>query len=269
LSKTQIKPILSEWESFSNYKTGFIAEPKYDGMRLLISKLDGKINLFRENGKIKNLYFPEILESANSLPENTIIDGELCILESNLTSNFFKLLQRSTNNPTKIKLSSKLMPTTFVAFDILMYDGLDLTGEKLSLRKTFIDRIIERNPKQDRIIPIKFFSPDDLLQINESVKGLEGIVIKNESENYYNSRWHKFKNFLEDDFKVIGFTSEIRPISALMLQDQDGKYVGDVNYTGYPQTDEMKKTLVGKTAVIRYLSKGEKLRFPILKELKA
>ncbi len=95
------KPIKMSWDSYSNNST-FLAEPKLDGMRLQIVK-DDKLRLLRENGIDKTKQFPEVVNQINNLPEDTILDGEICILENEFVADFQRLQTRSTTDDLKIK----------------------------------------------------------------------------------------------------------------------------------------------------------------------
>ncbi|MFB5648461.1 MAG: hypothetical protein ACE5RM_03135, partial [Candidatus Nitrosomaritimum aestuariumsis] len=78
------KPKKKEWKEYSNYTDDkWIAEPKLDGMRCELRNLD-QVNLVRENGNVKTMQFPEIIRAVgDSLPQETILDGEICLLEDN------------------------------------------------------------------------------------------------------------------------------------------------------------------------------------------
>ncbi len=116
------------------------------------------------------------------------------------------------------------------------------------------------------------FTPTEIRPFIEKYE-MEGVVVKLRSAKYYDDKAQiKLKAWEEDDFKVTGFTSSERLISALEIVDFDGNDRGKVNYTGYPDTEEWAKKVVGMTAVVRYLkytdNTGNKLKFPVLKELR-
>ncbi|NIS94941.1 MAG: hypothetical protein GTN97_03325 [Nitrosopumilaceae archaeon] len=257
------------WDSYSNHST-FFAEPKLDGMRIQIVK-DDKTRLLRENGTDKTKQFPEIFNQLNKLPEDTIIDGELCILENEFVADFQKLQTRQTTNDLKIKLLSKSIPATFVAFDILRYEGENLLNFPLSDRKEYLKMINEivKLGNLSNIQVIKQYDPNVLRKNIDQLKNAEGIVLKDPDGNYDN-KWLKYRKYLESDFKVVGVTSEKRLISALELENDKGESVGRVNYTGYPMTNEWKNKVVGMTAVVEHMQTNEgKVRFPVLKELRS
>ncbi len=257
------------WDSYSN-NPNFLAEPKLDGMRLSIVK-DDKLRLLRDNGVDKTKQFPEVFNEINHLPDDTILDGEICILENEFVADFQRLQTRSTTDDLKIKLLSKKIPATFVAFDILRYEGEDLEQYPLDVRKEYlmnIQQIFDLN-KLDHLKVIKTYDPIKLKTQMELLERAEGIVLK-DPDSVYDSKWLKYRKYLESDLKVVGVTSDKRLISALELENSKGESVGKVNYTGYPQTNEMKNKVVGMTAVVEHMqTKDGKVRFPVLKELRS
>lgn len=245
----------------------YIAEPKLDGERVLVQKQNDKITLVRENGNVKNSHYPELVDffSNLNLPNKTIIDGEACVLKNDFHANFNQLLNRQTTGSLRQKLLLKQLPVTFVSFDILQYDGEDLT------RETFEDRrsILEKTGA--RVMPQ--FNPKEIHPLIDKYE-MEGVVVKLKSAKYYDDKAQiKLKAWEEDDFKVTAFdSSESRLISALHIETFDGIDAGKVNYTGYSDTEEWAKKVVGMIAVVRYLkytdNTGNKKKFPVLKELR-
>lgn len=248
-------------EKFDLISDDYIAEPKYDGMRGIINTDDG-YKLLSDKGNVKNLQFPEIRPI---LPDNTIVDGEICILENEFSADFTKLQPRiAQGNPMMIKMLSEKTPAVFMAFDILQLEGQDLRHHTYKQRREILSNLIRKD------VGLQLVSAGDPDMMRKKVIDLngEGIVMK-KLDSLYDSKWIKLKNWKEGDFKVKSFTSEKRLITALELVDTDGMYVGKVNYTGYPYTQEWADKIIGMTAVVKYLGKGDKLRIPILKELRS
>jgi len=246
----------------------WVAEPKLDGERCLVRKENDKITLIRENDNIKNSHYPELVEyfsSLESLPNNTILDGEVCVLQNDFHANFNNILNRQTTTSLKQKLLLKTMPVSFVGFDVIKFDGEDLTRESFDYRRSILEQSgISRIMQQ--------FKPTEIHPMIEKFR-MEGVVVKDRSAKYYDSRAQvKLKAWEEKDFRVTGFTSGNRLISALTIDDFDGNDCGKVNYTGYPDNEEWAKKVKGMIAVVRYLkftdNAGNKLKFPVLKELR-
>lgn len=253
------------------FAEGFVAEPKLDGERVLVEKENDKIKLFRENGNVKNSHYPELVEyfsKLNDFPNKTILDGEVCVLQNDFTANFNKLLNRQTTASMRQKLLLKEMPVSFVGFDILKHDGEDLTRQSYDERRSILESTGITNAI--RIMPQ--FSPAELHPYIQRYE-MEGVVVKLRSAKYYDDKAQiKLKAWEEHDFKVTGFTSGNRLISALEIETLDGLDAGKVNYVGYPDTEEWAKKVTGMIAVVRYLkytsNTGNKLKFPVLKELR-
>jgi len=263
------KPFKEDWDDLASF-ANWIAEPKLDGMRSYMS-IGQDIKLLRDDGKNKTQGFPEIIAKANSanLTEHadTIIDGEICIMKSPLIADFPAMQKRmNLTDQLKVKLLSSNKPAQFIAFDILKFEGKDLTKEPFVERRKILEKFIPKNPFD----VVSQWKTNELLKQVEKLD-MEGIVVKEPNSIYEYKRqetWRKFKKRFESDYIVDDFTSENRAISSLLLKDAKGNDVGKVNYTGYPQTEEMKKKLKGMTAVVTYMKSKGKLRIPVLKELR-
>jgi len=252
------------WNTYSNFQT-FYAETKLDGMRATLYKnSNGKITLVNDHNNDKTKNFPEIIQSIpKSFPSDTMLDGEICILKDPFTADFETLLTRQTTNDLRIKLLSQKIPATFVAFDILRFKDQDLKQTKLQLRKQTLETEIKDTTN---LKVIQKYDPKYLLNILRN--DMEGIILKDPNSTY-DKTWLKFRQYLQNDFKVVGVTSDKKLISALELENSKGERVGRVNYTKYPQTLEWKNKVIGMTAVVdsMFTNKG-KVRFAVLKELR-
>ena len=255
--KTANKPIFAEWKEIEKF-THFVAEPKLDGMRCFMKKINGKLELVRDDGRSKTLQFPEIIAN-NDIPEGTILDGEVCIPIDKYRADFELISKRmNVTDSLKIRVRAKENPASFIAFDVIKYDSKDIRNFSYTDRRKILEDI--SIPRVDQI---------DILELKKKVKELEmeGMVVKNPNDSY-NGKWIKFKNLEERDFKVIGITSVTRPISSLVLANQQGVEVGAVSY---PSNRDMTINPIGKTAIVIYQvmqNKTQKLRFPVLKELR-
>lgn len=258
------KPIKADLSILKKLDDNWVAEPKLDGTRCLLMKQDGMVALVREGGTVKTTQYPEIINAAEDLPDNTILDGELCILESPLRANFNLILKRETIDRTKIKLLSQRVPATFVAFDVLAINDYDIHDNDFFHRRVHLETI----PTNDRVKIITQYNPSDLAPMI-SQNNMEGIVLKDVRSSYA-SKWFKIKNLVENDFIITGYTSENRPITALELADANGNYVGKVNYNPrlFRQDNKIKQLLKGSTAVVQYMPSDGKLRFPVLKDIR-
>ena len=253
----------SNWDNISKSKySNYIAEPKFDGVRVLAQKMDGIIKIHRGLDNVKNDQFPEVLKQLSDMPDNTMYDGELCILNNSsdeLLSADFSAIQKRIllKEPRKIDFLSAKNPAKFMAFDCLIRNGVDIRGKPLLQRKQQIENCIKTLE----------YKPDELLQMIQK-NDMEGIVIK-DPNGIGNKGWVKFKNWIEATYKVIGTNSLSQNISSLELENLQGIAVGKVNYQfNEPelQTDQIKEKLIGSYVEVRsmFTSKG-KVRFPSIR----
>lgn len=262
---SQVKSSMKEesnWDKISNY-SNFIAEPKYDGVRMLAQKENGIIKIHRGLDNVKNDQFPEVLKQLSNMPDNTMYDGELCILDNpndELLKADFSAIQKRIllKEPRKIDFLSNKNPAIFMAFDCLIKNGIDIRKNPLLQRKQQIENCIKTLE----------YKPDELLQMIQKNE-MEGIVLK-DPNGISNTNWVKFKNWVETTYKVIGTNSLSQNISSLELENDKGIAVGSVNYQfNEPelQTDEVKQKLIGSYVEVRsmFTSKG-KIRFPSLQQ---
>ncbi|MBU3536610.1 ATP-dependent DNA ligase, partial [Alkalihalobacillus clausii] len=121
-----MKPMkLTETTAFPQ-STGWVAEPKYDGYRCLVSITDTSIELISRNGRLLNHAFPEVVSAfeerrtklSNELP--LVLDGELVCLLNGYASHFPAVQTRSRmSNVHVIEKEMVSRPCQWIAFDIL------------------------------------------------------------------------------------------------------------------------------------------------------
>ena len=246
------------------------------------------VNLQRFEGRSKTEFYPEIIEEATwrasggrgipALPDMVVV-GEVCVLLDKYRASFPHIqLRMNTQNKAKQKLAMKDKLATFVAFDIEEYKGENLDKEPYRDRYKILEDIfpvlVSSAELDFRIVTVsntltnhksKLLKPQIKYGVSwkEFVKKheMEGLVVKNPDKP---AEQFKLKNWDEDDFKIIGTETteagEARGwfISKLTLEDTKGTHVDkgqqfDCKYINYPQTEQAKKDVIGKTAIIKYM----------------
>lgn len=179
----------------------WIHEIKFDGYRILAFIENNEVKLLTRN----NLnYTAEFLEIASSLTElaagqSMVMDGEVVIIDKNGKSDF-QALQRYLKKSTEDSLS-------YIAFDLLALDGVDLRKEPLIKRKEKLKKIIEKNAQN--IFYSAHAKGNGQKHFDEvSDKGLEGIISKKENSKYSGTRngdWIKVKCENRQEFIIVGY----------------------------------------------------------------
>ena len=190
-------------------------EAKLDGYRLEAVKKNGETTLYSRRGKILNRQFAYIAAALESLPDDTILDGEIVALDSQGRSDF-NLLQNFRSAESRIH---------FYVFDILAHKGKDLSRLPLAERRRVLDKVLTRN-EHISTSPVEEGSPKKILAFVKT-HGLEGVVAKRSDSLYEPGRrsgsWCKYRINLGQEFVVGGYTRVGNGFDALVIGFYRGK----------------------------------------------
>ena len=272
----EIKPKQITWDKIPK---GWYVQPKYDGECCKLIIKDGTVILQRfgdkdKEGRIKTEFYPEIIEHAKTLAlADMVLVGEVCVLLDEYKASFPHIqLRMNTVDKDKQKKAMKDKLATFMAFDIEEYHGenldMNMYKDRYQLMRTWLNiHLHDGSQDEERIVAVDNINAIAIDQTGYDwemfVKEheMEGIVVKNPN---HTNEWVKLKNFDEDDFTIIG--TELKAegkargwfISKLNLEDTEGNHVDkgmtfDCKYINYPQTEQAKHDVLGRTAVIKYM----------------
>jgi bifunctional non-homologous end joining protein LigD len=178
----------------------WIFENKYDGYRSLIQIHKGKVELISRNGLSFNDKYKSLVKSFENIKDDMILDGEIVIEDKNGRSNF-QWLQYYQDNPDKGKLKCYV-------FDILYFNGYDLTSLELLQRKRILKALL---PQTDDIIYSKHIvgkGSDALAKAEKN--GREGLIAKKITSVYHlnkrSKEWLKIKVTKEQEMVIGGYT---------------------------------------------------------------
>ncbi|TLX92176.1 MAG: DNA ligase D [Thaumarchaeota archaeon] len=200
-------------KAFNNKE--WVFEIKWDGVRAILFKENGRIKIQSRSGNDITRKYPEIVNSAGeSLRQckSVIIDGEIVVLDDNGIPNFqAHQCRMNVESDKEILALSAEIPCTFYAFDLLFQNYKNLKGLSYLERRSVLTEILRTN---DRIKISDYIEEKgvDILTRSKEL-GLEGIVAKHKSSIYregVRSRdWLKIKNTKTQDCVVIGYTKGI------------------------------------------------------------
>ncbi len=224
--------LLVDGEAFDS--KDYIYELKLDGIRCL-AYLDDETELMNKRNKNVTFIYPELNCLHKQVNKKCILDGEL-IVAINGEPDFFEIQRRSLmTDAFKIELLSKSKPVSFVTYDIIYVDDIEIIDKPLIERKKILKDVVIENESiaVSRYIEEKGI---DFYNIAAS-KNLEGIVAKKKSSLYYYGKrskdWIKFKNMIDEDFVVCGYledknTEGIKSIVLGSYQKKELIYQGHV-----------------------------------------
>jgi len=245
-----IKPMLATLVDSAFDDEDWQYEVKWDGYRALAFLNKDKVELLSRNKKSFNEKFYPIYELLKSLKINAVLDGEVLVLNDKGISNFGQLQNwRNEADGTLI----------YCVFDILWYNGKDLTGLTLVERQTILKEILPQTNDSIRLSKVFDTSGIEFFKAAEKI-GLEGIIAKRKSSVYtLNNRskdWLKIKISKRQEVIIAGFTKNkatSKSFSSLILAVyKKGKlsFAGKVG-TGF--SDQQQKQMMKMFE--RYISK--------------
>ncbi len=184
----------------------YIYELKLDGIRC-IAYLGKDVVLQNKRFKDVTEIYPELSDMNKCVKKNTVLDGELVVL-TNGKPDFYALQKRSLmSDKFRIQLAAKKNPAQFAAYDILYYDGKDLTDKPLMERKA----ILQEKVKEGNGLSISRYIEEQGIAFFELAKAqdLEGIVAKKKEGLYHIGKrtrdWVKIKVMQDEDLLICGF----------------------------------------------------------------
>ncbi len=190
---------------------GFIFEPYFSGIRVLIYKEGNDIEIIDTFGQDITFRFPELLEiPRNFKTQSCVLDAELIIFDKENKLDFNALQKRSKlSNKEAIYSMSKKNPAIIFVFDILEKDGHSLTDKFLEERKRILNEIII-NARFVSLCPYMANSKEMWKQIQE--KEIEVMMVKELNSVYEQGKrswaWLKIKNLNTTDAIIAGFTKK-------------------------------------------------------------
>jgi bifunctional non-homologous end joining protein LigD len=184
---------------------------KLDGYRALAIKSNGRIQLRSRNDNDFSARYSGIVSALASMPEDTVVDGEIVALDQSGKPSF-NALQNYGSAGARLN---------FYIFDVLVLKGRDVMDEPLVKRR----ELLEQNVLPGLDEPIRY-SPvlhGGLAELIRSVKaqGLEGLVGKNRNSRYEpgqrSGAWQKMRVNQGQEFVIAGYTPAPKNFDALVI----------------------------------------------------
>lgn len=229
-----VKPMLATLIDKPFESSEWIFEIKWDGYRALSHIKSGKVELLSRNHLSFNHLFPTIANALAKIPKDTLLDGEVVVIDETGKPSF-ELLKNYQNTPAG--------HLCYYVFDILFYNKFDLREVPLIERKKLLQEILSdlhspliRYTDHIEANGINFFK-------EAAKKNLEGIIGKKKLSVYQSKRssdWVKIKTSLRQEVVIGGFTEprgSREKFGALLLgvyNEKELEYIGHVG-TGFTQ----------------------------------
>lgn len=173
-------------------------EWKWDGIRAQLVRRSDGIHLWSRGEALISETFPELIQGAEWLPVDTVLDGE--ILAWGETVMPFAQLQRRLGRKKVTARFMNEVPVRMLAYDLLESDGEDIRAQPLADRRRRLESLLA-----DAQPPLEL-SPEveaaDWAALGERrgesrARGVEGLMLKRHDAEYGTGRprgpWWKWK----------------------------------------------------------------------------
>jgi bifunctional non-homologous end joining protein LigD len=193
----------------------WLYELKLDGYRAIGAKSNGKVQLWSRNEIDFGSRYPRIANSLASLPDDTVVDGEIVALDE-AGKPSFNALQN---------YGSAATPLVYYVFDVLVLKGRDLRGQTLEQRRAKLDKVLSPLDEPIRASPVLPGSLNDLIRAVKE-QGLEGLVAKERGSRYEpgerSGAWQKMRVNQGQELVIAGYTPSTKNFDALVIGYYDG-----------------------------------------------
>ncbi|MGH6612467.1 MAG: ATP-dependent DNA ligase, partial [Burkholderiaceae bacterium] len=180
--------------------TDWLVEWKYDGIRAQLVKRGGNVWLWSRGEELMTDRFPEIAERAKSLPDGTVLDGEILVWHDGAPQPFGLLQKRVTRKSVTPQILQQA-PAIFLAYDVLQLGGEDMRARQQRDRRAALlslaqEHAVELSPQ------VEAESWEALAQLRSESRerGVEGFMLKHLDSTYRigrtkdaNANWWKWK----------------------------------------------------------------------------
>ncbi len=217
----------------------WIFEVKWDGYRTIAYIGKKKATLQSRNGKSFDEKFSPVWQAVRDWETEAVVDGEIVAVSDAGLPGFARLQNWKGEEDGRL---------LYYVFDLLWYEGRDMTSLPLRERQAALRSIV---PENNSVIRIGHSVEERGMDFFEaSVKiGLEGIIAKRADSLYFpgqrSADWLKIKARQRQEVVIGGYTrleGTSRLFSSLLLgvyRDKKLRYVGKVG-TGFKESDQKK-----------------------------
>ncbi|WP_343669328.1 DNA ligase D [Chitinophaga sp.] len=224
----EIKPMLATLTEKPFDKKDWFYEVKWDGYRAISYINKGTVTILSRNQLPFNKKFDVIADALQEWNAKAVIDGEIVALNAEGNPDF-QALQNYLKTGKSVQLA-------YYVFDLLWYNGYDITDLSLLERKEILRQVL---PLDNDFIKFSEHITGEGTAFYKAAlkKGLEGIMAKDADSTYSPGRrsdsWLKIKNNLQTEAIICGYTAgrnSRKHFGAVIL----GKYKnGVLHYIGH------------------------------------
>lgn len=180
----------------------WLVEWKWDGIRAQLVKRDGNVWVWSRGEDLVTERFPELQAAGMTLPDGTVLDGEILVWQHGRVAPFALLQQRIGRKHLSGKLLAEA-PVILLAYDLLEWQGRDLRAEPQSTRRALLEQVVaEHRPPGVQVSPVidaADWAELATIRASSRERGVEGMMLKARGAQYGVGRtkdvgtWWKWK----------------------------------------------------------------------------
>jgi DNA ligase 1 len=174
----------------------WMAEWKWDGIRSQMIRRKGQTFIWSRGEELVTGRFPELEAMGGSLPEGTVVDGEILPWKDGLPLPFAQMQRRIGRKVLTAKILGEV-PVVVLAYDLLEWEGRDVREWPIEERRARLESLAS-----ERLIvsaPVAFENWEALaaLRAQSRERRVEGFMLKRHGSPYRVGRrkgdWWKWK----------------------------------------------------------------------------
>jgi ATP-dependent DNA ligase len=203
-----IEPMLAKLADELPGGDGFLYEPKWDGFRAIVFRGGADVFIQSRDSRPLDRYFPELHDALIArLPDGCVVDGEIVIATAH-GLDFDALQLRLHPAASRVAKLAQQSPSSFVAFDLLAVDGIEICNVAQQERRTRLERLLADTGPPVYLTPMT----RDVVMAAEWLSrfegaGLDGVMAKPLDATYQPGKraMFKIKHARTADCVVAGF----------------------------------------------------------------
>jgi ATP-dependent DNA ligase len=222
-------------------------ELKWDGYRMAGIRVAGGVRLWSRQGKDLTSRFPDVQAALEAQLEiDCVLDGEVVVWTGEKLD-FGQLQLRLVTSPAKARRMVAERPASFVVFDVLSINGVDLRSQRWTTRRRRLDLLAENWVPPLQVSPVTD-DPDEAREWLSAFghTGVEGLVVKGAGSRYEPGRrsWVKVKTRETIDVICGAVTGSLLRPEVVIAGRYRGKVLEVVGRT-VPLNDQQAAELAG------------------------
>ena len=189
----------AQFDALIGLPSDWLVEWKYDGIRAQLVRRAGQVWIWSRGEELVTDRFPEVVALLQSLPDGSVLDGEILVWKDGRPA-AFNLLQQRIGRKTLTKKVLADAPVSFMACDVLELQGADVRDWPQARRRAALEVLAAEHavPLSPRVTAASWA---DLaaLRAESRERGVEGFMLKHVDARYGGGRtksggtWWKWK----------------------------------------------------------------------------